>query len=63
MNLPDLALWPRVDWYDLFSDRFTDVFAERAIKPVIFQLLKDVGAPAGASRNRKNWREEIGRYA
>ena len=42
---------------DFFSHWFTDVFAERPIKPVVFQLFENMRAPAGTTRNGKDWRK------
>src|SRR5438105_5674856 len=45
---------------DFFSHWFTDVFAERPIKPVVFQLLEYMGAPARTAGNGKYRRKQIG---
>ena len=60
---PRAKLRSLVDRHDLFAGRFANVFAQWAIKPIVFELLEHVSSPAGGSCNRKNRREKIGRNA
>ena len=50
-----------IDRHDFLADRLADVFAERAIKPIVFELLENMRAPAGAPCHREYGREQIGR--
>ena len=54
-------LWPLVDRNYFLPCGFAYVFCQRPIKPVIFELLEHLGAPARTTRNRKDRREKIGR--
>src|SRR5438874_11318587 len=50
-----------IDRHDFLADRLADVFAQWTIETIVFELLKDVCAPAGAARNREYWGKQIGR--
>jgi len=58
--LPD-PLLALIDRNNLLASGLADVLAQRAVKPIVFQLFEDVCAPSGTTGNRKNRGEEISR--
>jgi len=54
---------PLVQRHELSANRFADVFTERPIETVVFQLFKHVRTPAGATCNREHRGKQIGRNA
>src|SRR6266404_7630055 len=58
---PHANLRPLIDGNDFLTRRLAGVLAERAVKPIVFQLFEDVCAPSRTTGNGKNRGEEIRR--